>query len=425
MILKNNPRTLWAWSFFDCANSAHSLVIGTAVFPLFWKNAAPETIHFFGSEIPRSSMLAYALTIAYLAIALIQPVLSGIADSTGKRKQFMQFFTYLGAFSCISMFFMQDATAWQIGFWAYIFSMIGYAGGVVFNNAYIPDIATPDHYDRLSARGYSLGYLGSTLLLLATLGYIMSVPESEALGAMRYTFIAVGLWWLGFSLIPFLTLPADNRNPITREALGKGFRELRQTFAAVKALKQMKRFFFAFFFYDAGVQTLIFLASTFATDELKFEATELIKLVLMLQLVGALGAWLFAKISDKKGNKWTLTCLISVWVFIAFSAYFITDKTVFYGLGALLGFVMGGTQSLSRSAFSKLIPETTTDQNTFYAFFDLIDKFAVIVGAFLFGYIGQIMSLRASILVLAFFFLIGLINIRRVNFREIIAAKKG
>jgi UMF1 family MFS transporter len=417
----NNPKTMRAWTYFDCANSAHSLVIGVAIFPPFFEAIAPKMIQFMGYEIPNSSMLAYALTISYLFIALTQPILSGIADYGGKRKTFMQIFTVLGASACIAMFWMDNPDVWQIGFWAYIVSMIGYAGGVVFNNSFLPLISTPDKFDALSARGFTLGYIGGTLLLIANLVcviYWQQIGFADEGVATRTAFLMVGLWWLGFSTIPFWGLPNDRKDPLSIKAFTSGFGELKKVWRTVNQQPNIKRFLLAFFFYDAGVQTLIFLAAVFASKVLNFKTFELIALVILLQLVAALGAWIFAKVSEAKGNKWTISVMLVVWTLITFLAFFIQDKMPFYGLGVFLGLVMGGTQSLSRSTYAKLMPKNTTDTTTFYSFYDLTDKIAVVIGTFAFGLIDQLVGIRYSVLMLGFLFLIGLLLLSRVKFDE-------
>lgn len=417
----NNPKIMRAWTYFDCANSAHSLVIGVAVFPPFFEAVAPATIKFMGWDIPNSSMLAYALTISYLFIALTQPILSGIADYGGKRKGFMQFFTVLGAISCISMFWMDNPDAWQVGFWAYIISMIGYAGGVVFNNSFMPLIATPDKYDALSAKGFTLGYIGSTFLLVVNLVCILfwdKIGFADKGIATRIAFLMVGAWWLGFSLIPFFGLPNDSKTPLSMKAITSGFGELKKVWNVVKQQDNIKSFLISFFFYDSGVQTMIFLAAVFAGKELGFETTELIVLVLLLQVVAAIGATIFAKVSERKGNKWTISVMLITWVIISFLAFFIQDKMPFYALGTLLGIVMGGTQSLSRSTYSKLLPRGTKDTTTFFSFYDLTDKLAVVVGTFAFGIVDQYIGIRYSVLTLGVMFFIGLLLLQKVKFED-------
>ncbi|MBL7815671.1 MAG: MFS transporter [Saprospiraceae bacterium] len=414
----NDPRTMNGWAFFDCANSAHSLVITTAVFPPFFAAVAPAEVEFLGSKVESSAMLAYAITISYAVIAFTSPTLSGVADYGGKRKFFMRIFTMLGAISCMAMFFMERPDEWQIGFWTYVLAMIGYAGGVVFNNAYLPIIATPDKFDSLSARGFTYGYIGSTLLLVVNLAMILfydklGFPDKGI--PTRLAFIMVGVWWLGFSQITFNRMPKDANTPLSMDIVSRGFGELKKVFQTVKSNFNLKRYLASFFFFDSGVQTMLFLATVFATKELGFETTELIVLVLILQLVAAGGAFLFAKLSGKKGNKFALVVMLCIWILITFLAFFIKEKTAFYALGGLLGFVQGGIQSLARATYAKLMPEGTKDTTSFYSFYDLTDKLAVIMGTFVFGSIDQIIGIRYSVLAMGILFVIGIILILPVK----------
>ncbi len=408
----NDPRTMNGWAFFDCANSAHSLVITTAVFPPFFAAIAPKEVNFLGSTFESSAVLAYAITIAYTVIAFTSPILSGIADYSGKRKTFMRFFTTLGALSCIAMFWMAHPEDWQIGFWTYVLAMIGYAGGVVFNNAYLPIIATPDKFDSLSARGFMYGYIGSTLLLVINLVMILfydkiGFPDKSI--PTRLAFIMVGAWWLGFSQITFNRMPKDANTPLSKNFISRGFDELKKVLKTIKGNFHIKRYLASFFFFDAGVQTMIFLASIFASKELKMEVTELIVLVLVIQIVATVGAYFFSKISENKGNKYALVMMLCIWILITFLAFFIKDKTSFYALGGLLGFVQGGIQSLARATYAKLMPEGTTETTSFYSLYDLTDKLAVILGTFVFGSIDQIIGIRYSVLAMGILFVIGII----------------
>jgi UMF1 family MFS transporter len=408
----NDPRTMNGWAYFDCANSAHSLIITTAIFPPFFAAIAPAQVDFLGSKVESSAMLAYAITIAYTVIAFTSPILSGIADYGGKRKFFMRLFTTVGAVSCLAMYWMQTPEQWQLGFWTYVLAMIGYAGGVVFNNSYLPLIVTPDKFDGLSARGFTYGYLGSTLLLITNLVMILFYDTfgfADKAAPTRLAFIMVGAWWLGFSQITFNRMPADADTPLSNQLLGKGWRELKKVFALVRQNIHLKRYLTSFFFFDAGVQTIIFLATVFATKELGFETTELIVLVLILQIVAAVGAFGFAKVSEARGNKFALNLMLVIWIIIAFVAFFIQGKTSFYALGGLLGLVQGGIQSLSRATYAKLMPEGTKDTTSFYSFYDLTDKAAVITGTFAFGSIDQLIGIRYSVLMMGILFFIGLV----------------
>jgi MFS transporter, UMF1 family len=415
----NDSRTMNGWAFFDCANSSYSLVISSAVFPAYFAATAPENIPFLGMSIPSSAILAYAVTMAYAVIAISSPILSGIADYGGKRKFFMTLFTAIGAVACIGMFWMVGREHWQIGFWGYVVATIGYAGGIVFNNSYLPIIATEDRFDWLSARAYTFGYLGSVFLLLINLAMIIFYKElgfPDKSIPTRIAFLMVGVWWLSFAQIPRVRLPADSTTPLSMAAVSSGWAEFKSVLEAVKANTNLKNYLLSYFFFDAGVQCVLFMATIFAAKVLNFETTELIGVVLILQVVAALGAWLFAKVSAVKGNLWSITVMLVVWIGICISAYLVSSKMQFYALGAVLGAVMGGIQSLSRSTYSKLIPSDTEDVTSFFSFYDVTDKVAVVIGTFAFGFIDQLTGdIRNSTLALGLFFIAGLILIRKVK----------
>jgi MFS transporter, UMF1 family len=421
-IVLNDKRTTNGWAFFDCANSAYSLVITSAVFPVYFATIAPENVSFLGMSIPSSAMLAYAVTIAYGIIAIISPILSGIADYGGKRKYFQNYFTTIGAAACVAMFWLAKPEDWQIGFWTYVLATVGYAGGIVFNNSFLPIIATEDQFDKLSARGYTYGYVGSVFLLLVNLIMIMFYDKfgfTDTSMPTRLSFVMVGIWWFSFAQIPRKRLPADSTIPLSKDAISKGWGEFKDVFMVVKANKNLKNFLLSYFFFDAGVQTVLFMATVFAGQVLAFKTEELIALVLVLQLVAAIGAWLFAKLSAIKGNKWVLILLLIVWAIICVLAYLVQTKGQFYALATLLGAVMGGIQSLSRSTYSKLIPENTPDVTSFFSFFDVTDKVAVVVGTFAYGIVNQITGdIRYSTLALTLFFIAGLVLLLPVKFRK-------
>jgi MFS transporter, UMF1 family len=416
----NDPKTMNGWAYFDCANSAHSLVIATAVFPPYFDAIAPKQIDILGQNISSSAMMAFAITLSYGIMAFFSPPLSGIADYGGKRKFFMRLFTYIGALSCIAMYFMERPEEWFIGWIMYVLAMIGYAGGVVFNNSYLPLIATPDKFDSLSARGFMFGYLGATLLLVVNLAMILMYDKlgfPDASIPTRLAFVMVGLWWLAFANITFKRMPPDNNTPLSKGMFWKGFGEIKKVWNTVKANKNLKRYLTSFFFFDAGVQTTIFLATTFATKVLGFKTENLITVVLVIQLLGALGAWAFAKVSERYGNKVALSILLACWVGICLSAYFIEGQKPFYLLAACVGSVMGGIQSLARSTYAKLMPVGTKDTTSFYSFYDLTDKLAVVMGTFVFGSIDQFIGLRYSVVAMALLFLIGFLILMKVDLK--------
>jgi MFS transporter, UMF1 family len=416
----NDPKTMNGWAYFDCANSAHSLVIATAVFPPYFDAIAPKQIQILGQNISSSAMMAFAITLSYGIMAFFSPPLSGIADYGGKRKFFMRMFTYIGALSCIAMYFMERPDEWYIGWIMYVLAMIGYAGGVVFNNSYLPLIATPDRFDALSARGFTYGYLGATFLLVLNLAMILKFDVlgfPDASIPTRLAFVMVGLWWFAFANITFRRMPADSNVPLSKGVFWKGFVEIKKVWNTVKNNQNLKLYLASFFFFDAGVQTTIFLATTFATKVLGFETSNLITVVLVIQLLGALGAWAFAKISERHGNKVALSILLVCWVVICLSAYFIENQTPFYILAAGVGSVMGGIQSLARSTYAKLMPTGTKDTTSFYSFYDLTDKLAVVMGTFVFGSIDQFIGLRYSVVAMALLFLIGFLILMKVNLK--------
>ncbi len=421
----NDSKVINAWCFFDWANSAYSLVITTAIFPAYYtavteNSFGSDKVIFFGVEITNTVLYSYALSVSFLLIAVLSPILSGIADYGGKKKLFMRFFTMLGAFSCISLFFFTGSNV-ELGIIAAVTASIGFSGGLVFYNAFLPEIVSPDRYDAVSARGYSMGYLGSVLLLIVNL---LMIQFNEVLGVekgliTRICFLMVGAWWLGFSQITFQYLyDKPNGKRINSTLLSKGFHELQKVWQALKKQPNIKKFLLSFFCYSTGVQTILLIAALFASKELNMESSELIVLVLLLQIVAIGGAYLTAKLSGFKGNKFTLLVLLSIWAFVCLTAFFVYDKMQFYLLAVLLGMVMGGIQSLSRATYSKLLPEKTPDTASYFSFYDVLEKSSIVLGTFLTGFAEQQSdNMRIGILALGFFFVIGGVLMSRVQVR--------
>lgn len=425
----NDRRTTRAWTMFDWANSSYSLVIVATIFPAYYGAVTSDQLELGRWTVSNSALLAFAISGAYLVLAAFSPILSGIADYSGRKKIFMKFFTTIGALACISLYFFTGTEEGSsvvgnfgqisLGIGAYMLATVGYSGAIVFYNAYLPEIATEDRYDRLSARGYALGYIGSVILLVINLVMISNpqwfgLPEGDL--PVRIAFITVGLWWLGFALIPFRRLPADRRGKVPLHLLSRGIKELKKVWALVKHQNNTLRFLASFFFYSAGVQTVLFLAATFAEKELSFASDELIGLILILQFVGIGGAYLFAFLSEKLGNKWSITSMLLIWMAICVLAYLVHSKLHFYGIAAAVGLVMGGIQSMSRSTYSKLLPEETTDTTSFFSFYDILEKVAIVFGTMIFGVIEQLTGgMRNSILALIVFFAIALVLMRRVR----------
>jgi UMF1 family MFS transporter len=316
------------------------------------------------------------------------------------------------------MWFFTSMDTLPLGTMSFILATIGFAGGLVFYNAYLPIISTEDQYDRVSAKGFSYGYAGSVILLIVNLGMITFYEElgfANQSIAVRLAFVMVGLWWLGFAQIPFRRLPADVFFKSEENLVLKGYLELKKVWRSLQSLTMTKRFLVSFFFYNAGVQTVLFLASTFAINELNFGATDLIILILILQLVAIFGAYLFAKISAWRGNKFSIIAMLFIWMGICAVAYIVTTKIEFYLLGGAVGLVMGGIQSLSRSTYSKLIPEGTPDTTSYFSFYDVLDKVSTMMGTFGFGFVQLTGGMRSAVLALAVFFLVGLVVLWRVR----------
>ena len=418
---KGNPKLINAWAFYDWANSVYSLVIATAVFPIYYESITSENggiVHFLGTEFHNSTLLSYALSFSFLIVAFMSPILSGIADYTGNKKRFLQFFCYLGSLSVMSLFFFIGVENLWIGIVFTILASIGFWGSIVFYNSYLPEIAHPEQQDRVSAKGFMFGYTGSVLLLAFNLVMVMK-PElfgiTDASLPARISFLMVGLWWMGFAQITFYHLPNNvfHKKP-EKDFIFKGFKELREILRALKSQTSLKQFLSAFFLYSTGVQTIILLAGIYGKKELGIDTNKLIITILLIQVVAIFGAFTFSRISEKIGNIKTLKLTIAIWGLICFAAYLLDKNNPyidlqFYSLGALIGMVLGAIQSLSRSTYSKLLPETE-DHATYFSFFDVTEKTAIVLGTFIFGFVGAISdSLKNSIFILAIFFLLGYI----------------
>jgi UMF1 family MFS transporter len=426
---KNDKRIITGWAFFDWANSAYALVITVAIFPAYFLEVTGDgddkTIDYvrvLGLQMSNSTLFAYCISLAYLIIAAISPLLSGIADYGGKRIKFLRFFTLMGALACISLlFFSSMATLW-VGVAGFILATIGFAGGIVFYNSFLPIIATEDRYDDVSAKGFSYGFIGSVILLIINL-VVISNYKFFGFGsgqlAVQAAFVMVGLWWIGFAQIPLRRLPKDTPSQPHPNLLTKGYEEIKKVWRVVKGDANTLAFLFAFFCYNAGVQAVLFLASTFAKEELHFDAQRLIYLVLILQIVAIGGAWASAKLSGRRGNKFSLMVMLVIWTGICITGYFVQTGVEFYLLAAAVGLVMGGIQSLSRATYAKFLPENTPDTASYFSFYDVMDKVSTVAGTFTFGLVEHLTGgMRNSVAALAVFFVVGLVVLATVTIRR-------
>jgi UMF1 family MFS transporter len=415
----NDKKIINGWAYFDWANSAYYLVISTAIFPIYFSSVTNDTISIAGGTISNTALYSFSVSAVYILIAFLSPLLSGIADSSGRRMSFLKFFTLLGALGCIALFFFRSPETMWIGTTAFMLGTIGAAGGLVFYDSYLPIIASEDQYDKVSAKGYAYGYIGSVVLLIACLVMIQK-PEwfgiSDAILPSRISFVLVGLWWLGFSQITFRRLPADIPIQNPGRLLAKGWKEMRLVWEKIRHDKDIRRFLSAYFFYIAGVHTVIYLASLFADHELGFKDSELIITILLLQLVAVPGALFFARVSKYKGNKFSLLVQLVIWMLICVGAYATTEKWQFFTIAGLVGMVLGGIQALSRSTYAKLLEGRKEDPTTFFSFLDVLSKIAIVSGTFIFGLVNSITgSMRYSVLMLAIFFLIGIVLLLSVS----------
>lgn len=396
---------------YDWANSAYSLIITSAIFPAYYSAIAPEKVEFIGRTFDRASLASYSISFSFLVIAILSPILSSIADYKGNKKAFLKFFCYLGSAACVGLTFMTGDNV-SFGIICSIIGSIGFCGSIVFYNAYLPEIAAEEDQDRISAKGFARGYIGSVILMIVCITAII-LNDSMDLGwgawPTRLSFLAVGLWWAGFAQITFKNLPpsrASKQHP-EKSIFVNGFYELKKVWNELGIYPVTKRFLRSFFFYNMGVQTVMYLATYFASQELKMETTQLIITVLIIQVVGIAGALLFSRLSKAIGNLYTLSIIIFIWICICIAAYFIHTVIQFYALAFSVGMVMGGIQSMSRSTYSKLLPPTK-DTASYFSFYDVCDKIGTVVGTLSFGYISEFFGgMRNSVLALVVFFIIG------------------
>lgn len=412
---KNNKKTINGWAFYDWANSVYPLVVTTAIFPIFYeavtstKNSAGEvisdTVSLFGYNFVNTELYTYTIALSFLIVSAISPLLSGLADYIGDKKRFLQFFCYLGASACASLFFF-DTAYLGISMLLIMLTSIGFWGSLVFYNAYLPEIATTDLHDKISAKGYGLGYIGSSLLLIALLVAIQVFGMPA-----KWSFVITGLWWAGFAQITYSRLPKKVQGIKPKANLLNGFQELNKVLKQLKELTTLKRYLRAFFIYSMGVQTVMLMATLFGKKEIMgMPDSGLIISVLLIQFVAVGGAYLFSWVSKKIGNVQALIIAVLMWVGICIAAYFIYTPIGFYALAGIVGLVMGGIQSLSRSTYSKLIPVETKDTASFFSFYDVTEKIGIVIGMFAYGAIEALTgSMRNSVLALIVFFALGLI----------------
>ena len=425
---KGDIRLLSAWASYDWANSVYFLVISSAIFPLYYGYiCADETyLEVFGMSVKNTALISYVTALAFMFIAIWSPILSGIADYMGNKKRFMQFYCYLGSAACVGLYWFEiDNLLWGLLF--YFLALVGAWSSLVFYNSYLPDIAYPEQHNKISARGFALGYIGSVLLLLINLFMVLK-PEwfnihgesgAASLKAMRYSFVMVGIWWFGFSHIAFYHLPRGFKDKVyTKDIFFNGYRELTMVWKNLRNLTQLKRYLGAFFVFSMALQTVMIVAAYFGEQEISWSGQEktmgLIISILLIQIIAIFGALLSSKLANKWGNIKTLILLNGIWVALCVSAYFIYEPIEFYFVAAFVGLCMGGIQSVARSTYSQLIPETL-DTTSYFSFYDVAEKVGIVIGMLMYGTIDQITgSMRNAILFFVLFFFVGAVLLFRL-----------
>lgn len=427
----NDKRIVRAWYMYDWANSVYALVISSILFPVYYKAVTTvdgnDRIQFLGFDVQNSVLYTYVLSLSFLIVAAMLPLLSGVADYSGDKKRFMKFFVFLGSAACCGLYFFTGVDSIGWGLFCATLASIGYSGSLVFYDAFLPEIVTEDRYDSTSARGYSMGYYGSVILMVICLAVIMNAEtfgfgsgSTGELNASRASFVLTGIWWIGFSLIPFRRLPANVYNkPPQTELWKNGYREIIKVWHSLKSQPNLRRYLIAFFFYNSGVQTVMYLAALFGTDVLHLKSDLLIATFLVIQIVGAFGAWTFARVSRRYGNRPTLIWMNVIWIGVCVGAYFTTTANEFYVLAVFVGMIMGGIQALSRATYSKLIPEDTVDHASYFSFYDVAFNLSIVMGVFSYGFIDHITgNMRYSALFLSVYFVLGCLLLFGVDVRR-------
>ena len=428
--IKGDKKLLNAWALYDWANSAYPLVISSAVFPIYYGALFFDDLYIelLGFNFKNTALISFLTAFAFVILSFITPLLSGIADYMGNKKTFLKTFCYVGSLSCIGLYWF-DLNNIYIGLFFYFTALISFWASLVFYNSYLPDIALKHQQDFISAKGYALGYFGSVLLLIFDLSMVLYPSyfgisgENPELIAMRYSFISVGIWWMLFSQYTFYHLPDQNeKKKIIKDVVWNGFKELIEVWNELKNIIVIKKYLIAFFVYSSALQTVLLIAAYFGEQEVNWPKDEktigLIVSILLIQLIAMFGAMITSKLSEKFGNIQILILLNLIWALLCIGGYFITEPIEFYIAAAFVGLIMGGIQALSRSTFSKMIPETD-NTTSYFSFFDVSQKISIVFGMTLFAFVDQITgSMRTSILVFVFIFLTGALLLKRINIKN-------
>ena len=422
---KGSKKLIGAWALYDWANSVYSLVISSAIFPIYYSQyvfSQTNSVEILNLDINKDTLISSVSAISFLLIAFLSPLLSGIADFIGNKKIFMKFFVYMGSLSCIGLYWFELETI-EISLLFYTLGLIGFWGSLVYYNSYLTDITYPNQTNKVSAKGYTMGYVGSVILLLINLIMINFYEtfgfESE-IAAMKSSFAIVGIWWLSFSQYSFYHLPTGNKGvKVPKNIIWNGFKELKGVYKFIRTSKRFTRFLLAFFIFSFSLQTVLYIASYFGVSEIEWASSSeqtsgLIISILLIQIVAIGGAYFFTKMAQKYGNILVLTFAIFLWGAVCLYAYFIKTPIQFYMIAGLVGLLMGGTQPVARATYSLFIPDTK-DTTSFFSFYDVTEKIGIVFGMIFYAAAAQITgSVRFSVIIFMFFFFMGAILLTRV-----------
>ncbi len=419
---RNNKRLIRAWCMYDWANSSYALVINSAIFPAYYNQVTRvdgnDRVEFLGFDIENTAIYSITLGIAFGLVGILSPFLSSVADYSGQHRRFMEGFCYLGGLACMALFFFTGGNL-LLGLGGLLLATLGYSGSLVFYNSYLPALASPDRQDQISARGFAYGYLGSTLLLFGILALLFNphwIGAEDDGFVPRLAFLLTGLWWVGFAQITFRRLPMGiYPGKASGDRWLNGYRELQKVWRCLGANKYLRTFLFGFFFYIMGVQTVMFMASSFGEKEVGLDISLLIATVIALEYLAIAGAFLFARLSGRIGNIAALQIAVVGWFAVTVAAFFIETALHFMSVAFFIGLLMGGIQSLSRSTYAKLIPDTQNNAG-FFSFYDVSEKMAIMLGLVMFGYLDNLTgSMRNSIIALAIWFVLGSVFLYRIR----------
>lgn len=412
---RQRKRAINAWVMYDWANSAFATTIMAAVLPVYYASVA-------GSTLPGNLATvywAYTTSISLLVAAVLSPILGAIADYRGIKKRFLAIFMLIGVAGTALLFFVRTGDWLQASLY-FVIGELGFAGSLVFYDSLLPHIARPEELDQVSSRGYAMGYLGGGLLLAINLAMIMLAPSELTELMTRLSFLSVALWWFVFS-IPVLRLVSEPpRRTLTgesgRSAISVSFTRLAHTFRDIRRYRDLFLFLIAFWLYNDGIGTIIKMATIYGA-EIGIGQTTLIGTLLMVQFVGIPFTFLFGWLAKRIGTKPSIYLALLVYTVICIVGYFMSQEWHFWALGVAVATVQGGSQALSRGLFSRLVPKSKSAE--FFGFFSVSEKFAGIIGPFIFGLVGQLVgNSRLAIVSLIVFFAVGATILSRVNVEE-------